>query len=68
MAADWPRPALAGVVLDLLRDRGDDVRRHLITDVVPFDDGPALLADLAGRRLPAPPLQAVLRFGPQGTP
>jgi hypothetical protein len=62
MADAWPRTALAAVTLDLLRDRGDDVRRHLVTDVLPFEDGPALLADLAGRRLPGPPLQAVLRF------
>jgi hypothetical protein len=34
----------------------------VVTDVVDFDDGPALLADLAGRRLPSPPLQAVLSF------
>jgi hypothetical protein len=26
------------------------VRKHVITDVVPFEDGPALLADLAARR------------------
>ena len=62
MAADWPRTALADVTLDLLRERGDDVRRHLVTDVVAFDDAPALLTDLVGRRLPSPPLQAVLRF------
>nr|WP_275586188.1 zinc-binding dehydrogenase [Geodermatophilus normandii] len=62
MAGEWPRRALADVTLDLLRARGDDVLRHLVTDVVPFEEGPRLLADLAGRRLPAPPLQAVLRF------
>ncbi|MGY1650673.1 zinc-dependent alcohol dehydrogenase [Geodermatophilus sp. SYSU D01119] len=62
MGPAWPRAALAAVTLDLLRERGDDVRRHLVTDVVPFAEGPALLADLAGRRLAAPPLQAVLRF------
>jgi threonine dehydrogenase-like Zn-dependent dehydrogenase len=62
MADAWPRAALAGVTLDLLRERGDDVRRHVVTDVLPFEEGPRLLADLAGRRLPAPPLQAVLRF------
>jgi threonine dehydrogenase-like Zn-dependent dehydrogenase len=66
MAADWPRSALAAVTLDLLRDRGADVRRHLVTDVVGFDDGPRLLADLAGRRLPGPPLQAVLTFDEPG--
>jgi threonine dehydrogenase-like Zn-dependent dehydrogenase len=62
MAGAWPRTALAQVTLDLLRERGDDVRRHLVTDVLPFEEGPRLLADLAGRRLAAPPLQAVLRF------
>jgi threonine dehydrogenase-like Zn-dependent dehydrogenase len=66
MAGDWPRSALAAVTLDLLRDRGADVRRHLVTDVVRFEDGPRLLADLAGRRLPSPPLQAVLRFDGAG--
>jgi len=62
MADAWPRTALAEVTLDLLRERGGDVRTHLVTDVVPFEEGPRLLADLAGRRRPSPPLQAVLRF------
>ncbi len=66
MAGTWPRTALAAATLDLLRARGGDVRRHLVTDVVDFDEGPRLLADLAGRRLPSPPLQAVLRFGEPG--
>jgi threonine dehydrogenase-like Zn-dependent dehydrogenase len=60
MAAAWPRAALAAVTLDLLRERGADVRAHLVTDVVPFEQGPQLLADLAARR--AGTLQAVLRF------
>jgi threonine dehydrogenase-like Zn-dependent dehydrogenase len=62
MAGAWPRTALAAVTLDLLRDRGRDVREHLVSDVLPFEEGPRLLGDLAGRRLPGPPLQAVLRF------
>ncbi|RBY82908.1 zinc-binding alcohol dehydrogenase [Geodermatophilus sp. TF02-6] len=62
MAGAWPRARLAEVTLDLLRARGDDVRTHLVSDVLPFEEGPRLLADLAGRRLAAPPLQAVLRF------
>jgi threonine dehydrogenase-like Zn-dependent dehydrogenase len=62
MAAAWPRAALAAVTLDLLRERGNDIRTHLVTDVVPFEEGPRLLADLAERRLPSPPLQAVLRM------
>lgn len=66
MADAWPRAALAAVTLDLLRARGDDIRRHVVTDVVAFEEGPALLADLAGRRLAGPPLQAVLRFDEPG--
>ncbi|WP_164701127.1 zinc-binding alcohol dehydrogenase [Modestobacter sp. KNN46-3] len=62
MAAAWPREALAAVTLDLLRHRGEEIRTHLVTDVVPFEDGPRLLTDLAQRRLPSPPLQAVLRM------
>jgi threonine dehydrogenase-like Zn-dependent dehydrogenase len=60
MAAAWPRRALAAVTLDLLRERGAGIRTHLVTDVVPFEEGPRLLADLAARRRPT--LQAVLRF------
>lgn len=59
MAAAWSRSALAEVTLDLLRARGPDIRTTLITDVVPFDEGPAFLGELAGRR--AGTLQAVLR-------
>jgi threonine dehydrogenase-like Zn-dependent dehydrogenase len=66
MADTWPRAALAALTLDLLRDRGDDVLRHVVTDVVPFDEGPALLAAMATRGLPSPPLQAVLRFDGTG--
>ncbi len=62
MADAWPRTALARVTLDLLRERGPEIRTHLVTDVLPFEEGPRLLADLAGRRLAAPPLQAVLAF------
>jgi hypothetical protein len=59
MAAAWSRSALAEVTLDLLRARGRDIRTTLITDVVPFDEGPAFLGELAGRR--SGTLQAVLR-------
>jgi threonine dehydrogenase-like Zn-dependent dehydrogenase len=60
MASAWPRTALAAATLDLLRERGADVRRTLVTDVVAFEDGPKLLSDLADRRRHT--LQAVLRF------
>src|SRR3712207_1264400 len=42
MADAWPRRALAEVTLDLLRARGDDVRTHLVTDVLPFEEGPEI--------------------------
>jgi threonine dehydrogenase-like Zn-dependent dehydrogenase len=59
MAAAWPRSALAAVTLDLLRERGADIRTHLVTDVVAFEQGPQFLTDLTDRRTGT--LQAVLR-------
>jgi NADPH:quinone reductase-like Zn-dependent oxidoreductase len=63
MAATWSRAALSNVALDLLRDRGPDLLHHVVTDVVPFADGPAFLADLAARRRHS--VQAILRFEPR---
>jgi threonine dehydrogenase-like Zn-dependent dehydrogenase len=60
MADAWPRPALCAATLELLQERGADLRRHVITDVVAFEDGPLLLSDLAARSRHV--LQAVLRF------
>jgi threonine dehydrogenase-like Zn-dependent dehydrogenase len=60
MAGTWDRPALAAVTLDLLRERGDDVRRHLVTDELSFEDGPDLLCQVAERRRSV--LTAVLRM------
>jgi len=62
MADAWPRTALAAATLDLLRQRGQEIRDHVVTSVVPFEEGPRLLSDLAERRLPGPPLQAVLHY------
>jgi threonine dehydrogenase-like Zn-dependent dehydrogenase len=54
----WDRERLSAETVDLLRAEGAGIRKHLISAVVPFDEGPALLADLAaGRRHE---LQAVL--------
>jgi len=36
--------------VDLLRSHGPLLRRHLLTDVVPFDEAPELFADLSARR------------------
>ncbi len=54
----WDRERLSAETIALLRAHGAAVREHLITDVVPLDEGPALLADLAARRRHV--IQAVL--------
>jgi hypothetical protein len=36
----------------LLQDHGAEVRAHVLTDVVPFDDAPAVFAELSERRRP----------------
>ena len=62
-APAWNRHRLALETIELLRAHGDALRRHLITDVVPFAEGPELLAALAARR--REPIQAVFRFDEQ---
>jgi threonine dehydrogenase-like Zn-dependent dehydrogenase len=60
MAYAWDRERLSAETLGLLRADGAAIREHLVTAVLPFDDGPQLLASLAaGRRHE---LQAVLTF------
>lgn len=46
----WDRRRLSLETLALLRDRGGDVRRALVSDVLPLAEAPALYADLAARR------------------
>lgn len=46
----WDRARLARATLELLRAHGPAVRHHLITDVVPFDDAPALVERIATRQ------------------
>jgi threonine dehydrogenase-like Zn-dependent dehydrogenase len=54
----WDRERLSAETLDLLRHHGPAVREHVVTDVVPFAEGPALLRDLSARRRHV--IQAVL--------
>jgi NADPH:quinone reductase-like Zn-dependent oxidoreductase len=54
----WDRERLSAETVGLLAAHGDGVRRHLVSDLVPAADAPALFADLADRRRHA--LQAVL--------
>jgi threonine dehydrogenase-like Zn-dependent dehydrogenase len=46
----WDRRRLAVETVELLRAHGPAVREQLVTDVVPLDEAPALLADVAARR------------------
>ncbi len=54
----WDRERLSAETIDLLLADGAAVRKHVITDVLPLEEGPALLADLAARRRHV--IQAVL--------
>lgn len=58
LAHAWDRERLSYESVVLLAGRGELLRRHLITDVVGFDEGPRLMAQLASRERHA--LQAVL--------
>lgn len=55
----WNRQRLANETVELLRATGDWVREHLISEVVPFDDAPRIVGDLAERRRHA--IQVVFR-------
>ena len=55
---NWDRERLSAETLALLRSDGKAIREHVITDVLPLADGPALLLDLAARRRHV--IQAVL--------
>jgi len=61
LAHAWDRRRLAAETVALLQARGRLVREHLITDVVPFDEGPQLVADLAARKRHT--IQAVFQVG-----
>ena len=58
LAPTWDRERLSAATIALLRTHGDAIRQHLISAVVPFDEAPALLVDLADRRRQE--LQAVI--------
>ncbi|MGI5215167.1 zinc-dependent alcohol dehydrogenase [Plantactinospora sp. CA-290183] len=50
LAATWDRERLSAETIELLREYGDPVRKHLVSAVVPFDEAPGVLTDLATRR------------------
>ncbi len=56
----WNRARLASETMDLLRERGDLIREHLITDAITFDDAPEFMQQLAARERHS--IQAVFEF------
>ncbi|MGI8798487.1 MAG: hypothetical protein ACR2GE_04195, partial [Pseudonocardia sp.] len=62
LAHTWDRERLSAETIRLLREHGDAVRKHMITDVLPVEDGPGLLGDLAARRRHV--IQVVFTFAP----
>ena len=60
LAHSWDRERLSAETLRMLADRGDDLRRHLVTDVLPYRDAPELFAAVSERRRHV--LAAVLDF------
>jgi threonine dehydrogenase-like Zn-dependent dehydrogenase len=50
LAPRWHRDRLSAETIGLLRARGADIRRELVTDIVSLEAAPALLEDLAARR------------------
>ncbi|WP_275791194.1 glycosyltransferase [Pararhizobium gei] len=46
----WDRRRLAGETVRLMKSHGALIREHMITHVIPFDDGPTFLADLVKNR------------------
>ena len=59
LAATWDRERLSAATIALLSEYGEAVRKHVITALVPFDEAPALLHELAGRKRQE--VQAVLQ-------
>lgn len=58
LAPTWDRERLSAATIDLLREHGAAIRKQLISAVVPFDEAPQLLHDLADRKRQE--LQAVI--------
>ena len=68
LADRWDRRRLADETARLLAARGPAIRQHLVTDIVPIEDAPSFVADLAGRRRHV--MQAVFTYdaAPPRTP
>ena len=60
LGGTWDRARLSRETVALMAAEGTAIRRHLVTDVVPVREGPAVIAELARRERRA--LQVVLDF------
>jgi threonine dehydrogenase-like Zn-dependent dehydrogenase len=60
LAQVWDRRRLCDETLGLLAAHGDGIRRHMVTDVVPFEQGATAVTELAERRRST--IQAVFAF------
>ncbi len=50
LGSQWDRRRLAHETISLLKSHGPIIREQMITHIVPFEDGPAFLADLVANR------------------
>ena len=50
LASVWDRRRLCEATLALLAGHGEQILQHLVTDVVPFDEGATFMTELAERR------------------
>ena len=64
LEAEWDRARLTAETVELLRARGPLIRRHLITDIVPFTDAADFIVELAERKRHA--IQLVIAFDGPG--
>jgi threonine dehydrogenase-like Zn-dependent dehydrogenase len=47
LAGHWDRARLSAETIKLLRSHGKLIRKHLVTDVVPFEDAPLLIREVS---------------------
>ncbi len=59
LAHAWSKARLARETADLLCTDGDAIRKHVITDIIPLEEAPEFIAELAARRRHA--IQAVFQ-------
>ena len=50
MASAWDRQRLSTETTRIFHAHGDDIRKHLITDVMDITEAPGVLLDVAARR------------------